>query len=194
MATNVCHSVVRPLDVLKTFSVDDQLKVHRKLVSFISKFEPEHDLFAQVPRSDSLNIKVFEDEGWQPTVDAVLSPKDFPRKTVEPLKNCPIQSRTLSGWLRAGVAQPQAEPQTWMSQNWPSPTAEIWPPESLSGATPLAIRGDPRSSSLEEQLVHDSASASSVRARSDGPRLAQHEDAAPDEQDLATSAWVSGSL
>ena len=138
MTTNVCHSVVRSLDALKTLSLDDQLKVHRKLVSSISKFEPEHDLFAQVPRSDSLNIKVFErrEVAANSKCSPKLSPKDFPRKTVEPLKDCPIQSRTLSGWLRAGVAPPQAEPQTWMSQNWPSPTAEIWPPKSLSGANP----------------------------------------------------------
>ena len=194
MTTNLCHSVVRSLDVLKTLSVDHQLQVHRKLVSFISKFKPEHDLFAQVPRSDPLNIKAFEDEGWQPTGDEVPGPNSKPTKVVAPLEHCPVQNRTLSGWLRAGVAQPQAEPQTRMSQNWSSPTSEIWPPGSLSGATPPAIRGDPHGSSLEEQPVHDSASASSVRARSDGPRLAHEEDVAPDEQDQARARALRQAL
>ena len=194
MTTNLCHSVVRSLDVLKTLSVDHQLQVHRKLVSFISKFKPQHDIFTQVPRSDPLDIKAFEDEGWQPTGDEVPSPNSEPKKVVAPLEHCPIQNRTLSGWLRAAVAQPQAEPQTRMSQNWPIPTAEIWPPGSISGATPPAIRGDPHGSSLEEQPVHDSASASSVCARSDGPRLGHQENVALDEQDQARARALRQAL
>ena len=184
MTTNVCHLVVRSLDVLSTLSADYQLQVHRKLVSFISEFEPEHDLFTQVPRSDPLRIKNFIDEGWEPTIEAFLNPENCPIYVAPALDKCPIENRTLSGWLRAAVANPQAESQIWMSQDWLSPTAEIWPPKPLSGAPPPAIRGDPHSSSLEEEPVHDSASASTVGARSDRPRMAQQEDEAPDEQDI----------
>ena len=185
MTTNVCHSDVRSLIVLPTLSFDHQLQVHRKLVSFISQFEPEHDLFVQVPRSNSLNIKIFKDEGWQPTGDAVLNLESYPKVVASALDKCPIQNWTLSGWLRAGVAQPRAKLHIWMSLDWLSPTTEIWPPPYyLSGATPPATRGDPHSSSLEAEPVHDSASASSVFAGFDGPRMAQQEDVALDEQDL----------
>lgn len=176
MTANVCHSVVRSLDVLATLSVDHRLQVHRKLVSFISQFEPEHDLFAQVPCSDLSKLKTFEDEGWQRTVDRVISAKSCPQQLVASSKRFP--NTTLSGWLRAGVEQDRAEPQTLVSQ-------EISPPESLSGAAPRAIHGDPHGSSLEEQSVHKSASASSVYPRSDGSRLAPQDLVEPDGQDRA---------
>lgn len=112
-------------------------------------------------------MKAFEDEGWQPTADWILSPKSETEKYFWPLEDCPIPSKTLSGWLRVGVAQPQEERQTWMSHNWLSPTAETWPPESLSGARPPAMC-----------------------AQSDGSRMVQQEDVALDERDRARARRV----
>ena len=144
MTTNVCHSVVRSLDILKSLSADHQLQVHRKLVSFISGFKPEHHVFAQVPSSDSLNLKAFEDEGWEPTVDADRSQYSCPEELAASLEDCPIKNRNPKGWLRLGVSKPG----TSMSQDLPSPRKRYWPLGLVSGA--------PHSSSLREQALHDS--------------------------------------
>lgn len=102
--TNVCHTVIRALDVLKTLSLDHQDQVHRTLVSFVSKFKPEYGFFAVYQESEMTS---FLNEGWAITGDVPLDLKHCSPDVYWGLKDCPDRYRTLIGLLRSGTGKPQ---------------------------------------------------------------------------------------
>ena len=177
---NMCPVVVRSLDVLDTLSVEHQSQVHRKLVLFLSEFEPKYDVFLQLRESHLSDMLIFLDAGWKFTGDQVLNHcKTF---LVSSLRSCPFMDRTLSGLLRVGVVKARAQPQTLLSHAWPSPVAEVWPPSSLPLTTNPATCGHPDEFSPKEQQDHDSGRASKKRAGSGEARRAQQQVATSEEQ------------
>lgn len=184
---NVCLLVLRSLDILDTLSVEHQSQVHRKLVLFLSDFEPERDIFVQLRESHLSDMMIFLDAGWKFTGDQDL--KDRPLYLVSALRNSPIEDGTLSGLLRPGVVKARAQPQTSLSHAWPSPVAEVWPPRSFPLTTNPATCGDPDELSPRKQRNHDSGRASN-EARRAQQQIAVSEEQGPssaqsDQQTLA---------
>ena len=134
--TNQCLLVLWSLDVTNTLSLDRQMEVHRKLVSFITELKPEHDIFAQVSHANLSDLATFLDLGWGSTGDMLLDADDCPKDVVQNLKRCPVEDRTLCGLVRSGAAR---------SRGWPCPSTETWPPSKTAPKSRLvALPVDPR--------------------------------------------------
>lgn len=116
--TNMWPLVIRSLDLLETLTADNHEKVLRKLISFISEYDPDQEVFTWLSETDLRAMKVFLDQGWVETEKIILGPPETLGPSTEEspnLKDCPkkvvrivvrilggldMADRTLRGYLR----------------------------------------------------------------------------------------------
>ena len=156
--TIVCRSVIRSFDVPSSLSTDHQLQVHRKLVSFVSGFKPEHQIFAQV--SLQLEMITFLDLGWVFTGYLLLDANSCPPIVVRSLKSCRVEDRTLSGFLRPETAKPpRAETSPPVAAVAAAAAAGLRPPRAppppptIRGAGPASVEEDPNNPRAQGELI-----------------------------------------
>lgn len=152
--TIVCRSVIRSFDVPSYLSTDHQLQVHRKLVSFVSGFKPEHQIFAQV--SLQLEMITFLDLGWVFIGYLLLDANSCPPIVVRSLKGCRVEDRTLSGFLRPETAKPpraETSPPVTAAAAGLRPPRAPPPPPTIRGAGPASLEEDPNDSRAQGELI-----------------------------------------
>ena len=113
--------------VLNNISTELQVETHRALVEFITNFEPEHNIFAELSQAQLWEMLHFLDFKWVETDDIIL---DNEARNGRPtyLLNCPKAYRTLTGYLRPRAGQRPAKLQTSLPQTRPYPIGEVLTP------------------------------------------------------------------
>lgn len=174
--TILCRSVIRSLDVPNNLSTDHQLEVHRRLLSFISGFKPEHRIFAQVSHAFQPEMITFLDLGWVFIGDLLLAEDECPLNVSPSLRSCPVAYRTLSCFLRPETAEPpQAEtsPPVAAAEIRP-PRAPPLPPPTISAGGPASGEADPNDSRTQGELMLPGLFAAS--SGQEAPQDALHDD------------------
>ena len=158
--TNVCRSAIRSLDIATDLSTEHRSEVHRKLVSQITAFRPEFDIFAEVSHAYCSDIDAFLKLGWEDTGKVVLGADDCPSKhEAWRLEPCSTEERTLNGLLRAS---------TKPSPTWPKPTVETWSP--------------PTPPNMEEPTMHVASEGISTELAQQVPQPEQSRPLGPSTQ------------
>ena len=135
-----------------------QLETLEKLILFISELEPDRNIFAELSHYQLSEMITFVDLGWVETGNIIL--EAFGEGS--DLMACPIESRTLTGFVRPRSSDREAELQYFLSKTLPSTSVHDFPfpeviPNPLDPAIEAGLLGislkEPQDSTLEEKVM-----------------------------------------